>query len=60
MSEHEWTTHESKKLAAEYRELVRKQRAMPLEEQWKMAPAIREVHAKFIVEREYEKTGIRK
>lgn len=57
MSDNDWTEKTSKTLAAQYRELVKRQRAMPLEEQHKMGPALREAMAKFYVQLEYERMG---
>lgn len=57
MSANGWTEKTSKALAAQYREMVKRQRAMPLEEQHKMGPALRDAKAKFYVQLEYERMG---
>lgn len=55
----DWTKRTSAQLAAEYKALVKRQRSLPLSEQWTMGSALKEAKARAMIAFEEEKLGIR-
>jgi hypothetical protein len=49
------TANEAK---ARYRHLKAQQRAMPVEDQWRLGPALKEAKAAAYIEIEYERLGL--